>query len=183
MSELYAEDVGNYWKTSKTSPDTWLEKAKREIERAGGKALREAFGREGDGRAAYTWLEKAKREIERAGGKALREAFGREGDGRAAYMLEFELGGDVFRVVWPVLPSRSGNERAARIQAATMLYHDVKARGISAKVLGVRSAFFSYLALPDGRTASQASAPELMREIPQMLGGHPQLVSGEIVDG
>lgn len=140
-----AEDV-NYWKTSKTSPDTWIEKAKREIERAGGVVLREAFGR--------------------------------ESGGQAAYMLEFKLGNDAFKVIWRVLPSRTGNERAARVQAATMLYHDIKARSISAKVLGTRSAFFAYLALPNGRTAAQATMPELTQGIPRMFGATPQLCNG-----
>ncbi len=153
MNELHAEDVGHYWKTSRTSPDTWLEKARREIERAGGAVQKEAFGREG---------------------------------GRAAYMLTFEVGGDEFKIIWRVLPSRAGNERAARIQAATALYHEVKSRCVSARWLGVRAAFFPYLALPDGRTASQASAPELMQGVPQMFGAPPQLASGtgadEVID-
>lgn len=149
MIDLYAEDIGHYWKTSKTAPDTWLTRATRQIESAGGHILMEAFGR--------------------------------DADGRAAYMLQFELGSDVFKINWPALSSRSGNERAARIQAATMLYHDIKARCVSAKVLGARSAFFAYLSLPDGRTTAQASAPELMNGIPQMFKQTPQLVSGEIV--
>lgn len=148
--ERYSEDVGNYWKTSKTSPDTWVDKAKRELTRVDGHVLAEGFGR--------------------------------DSNGNAAYMLQFELGGDVFKIIWPVLPSRAGNEKAARIQAATMLYHDVKARCVSAKVVGTRSAFFAYLALPDGRTASQATDPELMHGIPAMFDT-PQLLSGEIIEG
>jgi hypothetical protein len=136
---MYAEDVGNYWKTSKTSPDTWLAKAKREIARAGGEVLAEAFGS--------------------------------EAGGRSAYMLGFKFNGEQFKVVWPVLPSKGGDDRAARIQAATMLYHDVKARAVSAKVLGVRTAFFSYLMLPDGRTAAQAATPELLDALPKLLTG------------
>jgi len=136
---MYAEDVGNYWKTSRTSPDTWLAKAKREIARAGGEILGEAFGS--------------------------------EQNGRSAYMLAFRFDGEHFKVIWPVLPSKSGDGRAARIQAATMLYHDVKARAVSAKVLGARTAFFSYLMLPDGRTAAQAATPELLEALPKLLTG------------
>lgn len=52
-----------------------------------------------------------------------------------------------------------------------MLYHDVKAKSISAKVLGTRAAFFSYLMLPDGRTAAEASTPELLEAMPKLLMG------------
>lgn len=135
---MYAEEV-NYWRSSRTSPDIWLEKAKREIARAGGEVLGEGFGS--------------------------------DNAGRAAYMLVFEFSGERFKAVWPVLPSKSNDGRAARIQAATMLYHDVKARAVSAKVLGVRAAFFSYLLLPDGRTAAEASTPELMEAMPKLLMG------------
>jgi hypothetical protein len=136
MREIYAEDV-NYWRTGTSSPDTWIDRAKKELTAAGGKVGNEAFGR--------------------------------DESGRAAYMLEFSFGGERFRAVWPVLKSRAGSERAARIQAATMLYHDIKAKAVSAKVHGVRAAFFQYLALPDGRTAAQVAAPELTMLYPKML--------------
>jgi hypothetical protein len=127
----------NYWKSGTSSPDTWIDRTKKEIAAAGGKVLSDAFGRD--------------------------EA------GRAAFMLEFSFGDDCYRAVWPVLPSRAGNEKAACIQAATMLYHDVKARCVSAKVLGARSSFFSFLLLPDGRTAAQLAAPELSAQWPKLL--------------
>ncbi len=129
MMELpYAEDV-NYWKSGTSSPDTWMERAKKQVENLGGKVLMEAFGK--------------------------------DATERSAYMLAFEIGGDRFKVIWPVLPSKSGNEKAARIQAATMLYHDIKARCLTAMVMGTRSAFFSYLLLSDGRVATQADDDEL----------------------
>ncbi len=144
----FAEDIGHYWRTSKSGPDVWIERAGREIEAVGGAILKEAFGREGS---------------------------------RAAYFVEFELDGDTYKIVWPVLPSKTGDERNAKVQAATLLYHDVKAKVLSAKVLGTRAAFFPYLELPDGRTASQASMPELMTEIPAFLqpSPYPQLPSGD----
>jgi len=139
MSKLpYAEDV-NYWQTGKSSPDTWIDNAQKEIKAIGGKILGWAFGME-------------------------------SGTGRAAYMMEFELTGERFEVVWPVLPTRSGkNEASARTQAATMLYHDIKARCVSAKVIGKRSAFFGYLLLPDGRTAAHVATPELAIALPEMF--------------
>lgn len=120
--------------------------------------------------SADTWIDKAKAEIKTAGGKVLNEAFGSM-DGRAAFMLEFTFGADRFRAVWPVLPSKTKAERAARIQAATMLYHDVKAKCVGAKVHGVRAAFFQYAVLPDGRTAAQVAVPELLEMYPKMLTG------------
>lgn len=111
---IYAEDVGNYWKTSTAAPDSWIDKTKAEIRAAGGEVLKEAFG---------------------------------DQDGRAAFMLEFTFGADTFRAVWPVLPTRKpADARAARVQAATMLYHDVKSKCVSAKVHGLRAAFFSVCA-------------------------------------
>ena len=136
VTEVYAEDV-NYFKTGTSSPDTWLDNAKKEIRAAGGKTLSEAYGR--------------------------------DETGRAAYMLEFSFGAERFRAVWPVLKSRSNNEKAARIQAATMLYHDIKAKCVSAKVHGAHAAFFQFLMLPDGRTAAQLAAPELSERYPKML--------------
>jgi hypothetical protein len=121
-----------------------------------------------------TWLGKAKTEILRAGGRPGAELFGNDGQGRSAYMLEFELAGERYRAVWPVLPSKTRNERAARIQAATMLYHDIKARCVAAKVLGGRAAFLTYLLLPDGRTAADASTPELAERWPKLLPPPPR---------
>jgi len=118
--------------------------------------------------SAEKWIDKTKAEIKAAGGRVLNEAFG-SADGRAAYMLEFTFGGDRFRAVWPVLPSKTKNERSARIQAATMLYHDVKAKCVSAKVHGPRAAFFQYALLPDGRTLAQLATPELVNLYPKML--------------
>jgi hypothetical protein len=40
---------------------------------------------------------------------------------------------------------------------------------VSAKVHGVRAAFFQYAVLPDGRTAAQAAAPELLNLYPKQL--------------
>ena len=133
----YAEEV-NYWKTSKSSPDAWMERARRQIEKLGGMVLAEGFGSE-------------------------------PGLGRAAYMLAFEIEGERYKVVWPVLPSKTGNEKAARRQAATLLYHDLKAKAISAAVLGARAAFFSFLMLPDGRTAVNIATPELAQLTPALL--------------
>ena len=136
MDLPYAEKI-NYWKTSRSAPDLWIQRAKNQIEKFGGKILAEGFGA--------------------------------NADGKAAYMIGFEMQGDKFKIIWPVLPSENNDEKAARIQAATMLYHDVKTKCLSATVLGAKSAFFAYLLLPDGRTAIEATVEELTKGIPHQI--------------
>jgi hypothetical protein len=99
------------------------------------------------------WMDRAKTLIMQAGGDVKAEAFISNQEA-SHYLLSFEMDGDQFRMAWPVLASKSGNMRAARIQAATALYHEVKAACVKAKFLGSRTAFFAFLMLPDGRTAA-----------------------------
>lgn len=148
MKLPYADEL-NYWKTSTSSPDTWIKKARLQIEGLGGIVTGEAFGR--------------------------------DREGRAAYMLSFEIGADRFRIVWPVLPTKKPrDEYAARVQAATMLYHHVKALCLSAVVLGPRTAFFAYMVLPDGRLAAEVATPELADVLPPLLISSP---NNDVVDG
>lgn len=145
---MYAEDV-NYWQTSRSSSDKWIEKAKKEIKTVGGQVV-------GSG------------------------SFSEDITGRAGFMLAFTLEGENFTIKWPVLKSKSGNHRAAQVQAATALYHEVKAACVKVKFLGARSAFFAYLMLPDGRTAAETGSPELVEILPSIIGGdnHQLLESG-----
>jgi hypothetical protein len=131
---------------------------------------------------ADSWISKTQLLIKQFGGKVLSEAYGSEA-GRAAFMLEFELQGEHFKVIWPVLPSRARNEKAAKIQAATLLYHDVKGSLLKVKIFGARNAFFQYWLLPDGRTVSQASAVELQKSLPSLFvpPQTPQLNPGDDV--
>lgn len=124
-----------YFGTSRSSPDTWIDKAIAEIVRAGGKITSHAFGCE-----PHT--------------------------GRSAFLVAFTIAGDAFRITWPVLPSKGNKDNAARIQAATLLYHDVKAACVKARVFGCRTAFFQHLLLPDGREAHQAGTPEFLKALP-----------------
>ena len=137
-----AEDV-NYWKTGRSSADSWLEKAKKEIKGAGGQVV-------GSG------------------------SFSEDITGRAGFMLAFRLEGEEFAIKWPVLKSKTGDFSAAQRQAATALYHEVKAACVKVKFLGARSAFFAYLMLPDGRTAAEAASPELVEILPAIVGGNHQ---------
>lgn len=123
------------------------------------------------------WLEKAKKEIRGVGGQVLGSGwFSEDITGRAGFMLAFKLDGDEFSIKWPVLQSKRGNRLAAQRQAATALYHEIKAACVKLKFLGARSAFFAYLMLPDGRTASEASSPELLELLPALIGGSQLLI-------
>src|SRR5262245_59319598 len=112
----YAEDLP-YWKTSKASVDSWLDKVKDEIKRAGGVVQSTMYGDD---------------EM-----------------GRAAFMVRFRFGQDEFKMIWPVLKSKTGNLQAAKVQAITMLYHTIKARAVEIRVRGASAAFYSDLLLTD----------------------------------
>lgn len=151
-NQIYAEEI-NYWKTGRSAPDTWIEKTRAQIEK-----LRDFPG-----------CKDAQVFTEGFGKEVTMDALGEITD-RSAYMLGIVIGGEKFKVVWPVLPTKSGKDGlAAKIQAATMLYHDIKAKCMTAAVLGARTAFFSYLLLEDGRTAAEASIPELSQGIPKLF--------------
>lgn len=117
---------------------------------------------------AGAWLDKAEKIVEDLGGTVILRAKGNEG-GRTAFLMEFELEGDCFRAIWPVLPCKEGDEKAAERQAATMLYHDVKARTLRVAIFGARVAFFDFLLLEDGRTAAQLTNTELLEKTPRAL--------------
>ncbi len=149
----YADKI-NYWKTGKSSADVWLEKAQAQIERFGGQVLIRAVGMDPQ-------------------------------SDRKSFLMVFEMDGDRYRIVWPVLRLKLdtvANVKAAERQAATLLYHDVKARSLSSAVLGTRRAFFSYLMLPDGRVASEARPDEIVLLGRAIFGSAPELVQGETVE-
>lgn len=134
----YAEDL-NFWKSGKSTPDTWLDKAESEIEKHGGTVFLRAQGKDPQ-------------------------------TGNEAYLLQFEFAPDQFKAVWPVLPTRNEKDNpAARRQAATMLYHDVKNKCLKSSIFGARVAFFEYLQLPDGQNITQMSTPELAEFVPRAL--------------
>jgi hypothetical protein len=118
--------------------------------------------------APDVWIQRTRDVISKIGGANISEAFG-SSKGRAAFMLRFEIGGESFRVVWPVLPHGPHDEKAARTQAATLLYHDCKAKAVAASVLGPRTAFFHALELPDGRTVGELATPNISQSIPDEI--------------
>jgi hypothetical protein len=115
------------------------------------------------------WLEKVKAEIKRAGGVVQSTMYGDDELGRAAFMIRFRFSQDEFRMVWPVLKSKSNNLQAAKVQAITMLYHTVKARAVEIRVRGARAAFYGDLLLTDGRTASEVSEEVFLGSLPALL--------------
>jgi len=139
-------DAFPYWKTGKSDPGTWIERAGEEIERAGGQLI------------GY--------------------ACGRTGKGNMAHVLQFKLCGDLFRIVWPILtPKREKDALFARRQAATALFHDVKARCITLRFMGARAAFCAFILLPDGRTVGEVTT-RAPAELPEILGEQHALPAG-----
>jgi len=145
----FAEDLGHFWKTSKTSADNWIDKTIGLIRAHGGKPLQSMTGQDMQ-------------------------------SGKSTFLLAFQFNGEVYKISWPVLPSREKDEKAAKTQAATLLYHTVKAKFLEAEILGMRTAFLPFLALPDGRTAAQMETPEILSLFSLST---PQLTAGEDVDG
>lgn len=150
-----AEDV-NYWQTGTSSPEKFIQDAVNQITGIGGRLVVNAFGQ--------------------------------DENGRSAYMLQFAIGDDTYKVVWPILPlkfrsplsKKTQFETAAKRQAATFIFHDIKAKCMVAKVLGARPVFFQYLVLPDGRTTTEATGQELIAGLPDLFNASARLGSGVI---
>ena len=87
-----------------------------------------------------------------------------ETEDRACIFLEFRFAADIFKIDWEALESRKGDRKAALIQAAAMIYHDIKAKVVSAQVKGHRKAFIEYLKLPSGYVVA-----DLADDLPMML--------------
>jgi len=86
----FAEDT-NYWKTSQSSADSWMDKTIKLIRDFGGRVTAEAFGSE-------------------------------PVSGRSAFMLAFEMQGDQFKIIWPVLPSRARGGEMTEIKCGEWSY-------------------------------------------------------------
>lgn len=139
MKLPYAHEV-DYWKTgSKRSPAQWIDLAIEQIRQHGGTNILNAAG---------------------------------DHDGREAYMLGFELAGERYKIVWLVLPTWGSSEtdnRSARRQAATSLYHDVKSKCVAAKRYGDQFGFFQYRVLPNGQSINELADPDLMEAVPMLM--------------
>ncbi len=123
------------------------------------------------------WIEKTKREILAVGGAIIGSGTAiNDMTGRAAFTIRFRLEEELFDLRWPVLETKTMDLRAARVQSATALYHDVKACCLRVKFLGARAAFLAYLILPDGSTASEVTSGELLAGLPRLLVADTQMV-------
>ena len=103
--------------------------------------------------APDTILDNACKEVAKAGGTIMASAIGMMA-GKAAIMMQFELGGAVHRITWPILDTSKGdvNTAAARRQAASFVFHDMKARALQFKVIG--QAAYADLRLIPGTNAT-----------------------------
>jgi hypothetical protein len=120
--------------------------------------------------SAEAWREKTENEIRKAGGVITASGDVQQMD-KAALFIAFTVEGEPYKIVWPVLQSRSGDFKAAKIQAASMMYYDVKSRCVAVRVLGARMAFGGFRVLPDGNIDGHVSTPELAAALPLMLVG------------
>jgi hypothetical protein len=129
-----------------------------------------------------TWIEKTIRILSTLGGQMKMEAFGKDGAGRGAFILTFTIKGENYRAVWPVMPTQSGKTRAAKIQAATSLYHYVKAISLAAAVIGEKAALFTFLELPDGSTVAENVDTSLLQasKMFQLPSGDNEIYQGEV---
>jgi hypothetical protein len=118
------------------------------------------------------WFERTKQTIKSVGGTIEQSVMASDDRlGYEAFAIRFTLEDEVFAIKWPVLRSRSGKQAAARIQAATALYHDVKACVVRAQFLGARAAFATWLELPGGRTVAESTSEQLCEGLPKLLAG------------
>lgn len=117
-------------------------------------------------------LDEAKVYVTGFGGQVLRSGFGDE-NGKAGFMLAFVLDGRQYEIYWPVLKTRGTTARAAklaRVQAATALFHHVKALVLASVFLGTYQAFLPYMLMPDGQTrATDYLAGAVNREAARLL--------------
>lgn len=138
---MYAEDIGNYWKTGSSAPETILSKAAKEVKKIGGKITTEAFIHQ-ENRAVFV----------------LEFEIGQQ-KYRAAYpVAECKKKSDE-------------NERAARRQAVTFLFYSVKAKCLDMKLLGAKVAFASWLLVDGRRSVSEIILTQDGDHLPKMLTG------------
>jgi len=101
-----------------------------------------------------SWLDKTERLIEDVGGNVTGRMVGRM-NGVSGIMLLFQIEDNDFRIDWPVLPGDNKKDNsAAERQAATFIYHDVKAKCMKVKIFGAKASFVDNL-LTDGKTIIQ----------------------------
>lgn len=138
------------------------------------------------GQSADKAISEAKSAITKNGGKITGEGFGMT-DNQGAFFLQFEMHGEEFRYVEQIMQSKTGNERAAKIQAAASLKHAIKARVNEAMRHGARRAFMSSLLLPNGQIIHQQSNESLIRLFApispaNLLDSGTDIIEGEMIE-
>ena len=118
------------------------------------------------------WCEKTAAIISKLGGTDIGQMFATM-NGRGTFVLSFRFGGRLYRVIWPIMRHRDGEERAARIQAATLMYHDCKSKAVSAAALGVDIAFAGQRVLANDKTVAECSADYLLEHSTQLALPNP----------
>ncbi len=114
--------------------------------------------------ASDTWIAKAVQVLRDVGATDIHEAFVSQ-NSVATYVLAFKLNDSKFRLMWPVLQPRvAADMPAARIQAATFMYHSCKAKAMEAAVIGARAAFAGQLLLGDDRQTVAEASDELLSQ-------------------
>lgn len=120
--------------------------------------------------APDTWIDKCCKLIAEVDGALIQKGMIWQ-SGRSVCLIVFSIGDDTYRVGWPVLTTRDGDsdDRRARIQAATFMYHDVKAKVMTAKVLGPRCAFIGNLLVTKNSTIGELTHGQLQKSLPQLV--------------
>jgi len=127
-------------------------------------------------------IQEAKNALTRYGGRITGEGYGMR-EGEAAFFLQFEMQGETFRYVEPVMQSRTCNEKAAKVQAAASLKHAIKARVNEAVRHGARRAFMDSLLLPNGQMVYQQDNATLARLFAPVTAAPQLQLPPEIYEG
>lgn len=121
-------------------------------------------------RDAATWLEDSFNMVHGIGGNPHGYQINRGNSPCIA--MRFDIAGRMYNIVWPILPTKGkNNDKATQRQAATFIFHEVKACVLRAKVLGVERAFIQYLSLGNGLTVQDFAISERLQ---LMLPAHHQ---------
>jgi len=117
---------------------------------------------------AETWLDKTEALIESVDGTVDTRIVGKSG-GKEGIMFGFFIGGDAYKMMWPVLPTKRESDRGAALrQCATLIYHDTKARVNRIRIFGPRVVFADWLVLENGKTLAESSVDALPKAIQEI---------------
>ncbi|WP_338765917.1 hypothetical protein WAF17_02655 [Bernardetia sp. ABR2-2B] len=115
-----------------------------------------------------TWLDKVEKMIVEMGGQVDTRLAGKQ-RGREAILFEFTVQNDIYKILYPVLPTKKDKDKNAALrQCATLIYHDVKSRLNRIKIFGIRVVFSDYLVLDNGQTLSQIGNDYSIADIKQI---------------